>query len=127
MSSNSKKIVKRHMSRTRVQKKKNEYDWDTVSISVIERSVKMEEKTKWMNRMIFMIVFVLIFLLITWFVQLAWNYTVPKLIESVQKDYNANDDFQNIDYSTALVLTILVLLLFGGMWRSHTCDNACCR
>lgn len=115
------------MSRTRVQKKKNEYDWDTVSISVIERSVKMEEKTKWMNRMIFMIVFVLIFLLITWFVQLAWNYTVPKLIESVQKDYNANDDFQNIDYSTALVLTILVLLLFGGMWRSHTCDNACCR
>lgn len=53
-------------------------------------------------------------LLFKWF----WNFTVPRLAESISPAYDRNKDFSPIDFKTAIGLTILLSLAFGGL-------NAC--
>ena len=102
---------------------KEQVDWDNWSLSSMQNSKRSET---WV-RVWFVLIMIGLFFLITWFVQLAWNYTLPKLVDSIDKDYNPDTDFTSIDYWTAVVLVLLVSLLFGGIWRSSRCNNPCCR
>ena len=60
------------------------------------------------------IVVVLFTLIFKWF----WNFTIPRLAESISPTYNRLNDFSPIDFRTALGLTLLLSLGFGGL-------NAC--
>lgn len=107
----------------RKKRRTNSVDWDEFDIPSISNQ---SAKERW-ARMWFIFIMIGLFFLITWFVQLAWNYTLPKLVDSIEKDYNPDSDFTPIDYWTAVVLVLLIGLLFGGMWKSSQCHNPCCR
>ena len=47
--------------------------------------------------------------------QLTWNHTMPKIIESVHGDHT----FTDINYETAMVFSVLLAVLFGGGGLLH--------
>jgi hypothetical protein len=58
------------------------------------------------------------FFILSALIMVTWNYTVPRLAESVDSSYS-RVSFKNIDYPVAIVFTILVTLIFGsgtGKW-----------
>ena len=115
------------MVKRRKKSKVEDYDWDELSISSFRNRKNSERMSLFLTRVFVMTVFIAVFFLLALFIQLAWNYTLPKLVDSIQKDYDPSTDFKDIDYWTAVVLTLLVSFLFGGMWKSSTCSNPCCR
>ena len=40
----------------------------------------------------------------------TWNYTIPRLITSVE----GSNTYRDIDYQTSMVFTVLLALIFGG-------------
>jgi hypothetical protein len=47
--------------------------------------------------------------------QLTWNYTMPKIIDSVHGEH----PFKDINYETAMVFSVLLAVLFGGGGLLH--------
>ena len=43
----------------------------------------------------------------------TWNFTAPRLAESVDSNYERDSRFSNISYPTSMVFSILVLLVFS--------------
>lgn len=59
------------------------------------------------------LIFIGLLLLFWWIVQLLYNFTVPRIVESVSSSYDKNK-FRKINYGTAITLTLLCTILFGS-------------
>jgi L-asparagine transporter-like permease len=59
------------------------------------------------------LILIVVFLIIATLVMALYNYTVPKLIMSVNNKYKSSD-FTPISFGSACTLTILCGLLFGS-------------
>ena len=58
------------------------------------------------------------FFIISAIIMATWNYSIPRLITSI----NGTNTYSDLSYTTAMVFTILVGILFGGgvVTRSST-------
>ena len=45
----------------------------------------------------------------------TWNYTIPRIAKSYDKSYDSNNQFEPINYPTALVFMILLNIVFGSI------------
>ena len=59
------------------------------------------------------VVVLLVFFLTAWFVQILYNYSAPRVVESVSPSYNKNN-FRKINYTTAMAVLLLCSMLFGS-------------
>lgn len=50
------------------------------------------------------------FFIISAVLMATWNYTIPRLITSIE----GSNTYSDIDYQTSMVFTILLAVLFGG-------------
>jgi succinate dehydrogenase hydrophobic anchor subunit len=55
-----------------------------------------------------------IFFCVSAIVMALYNYTVPRLISSANKEYSMDRDFKKINFWTACTLVLLSSALFGG-------------
>jgi hypothetical protein len=60
------------------------------------------------------------FLIVSAIFMAVYNYTIPKLVMSINNNYKSTD-FSPIDFETACMLVILYILLFG--FSSVLCKN----
>lgn len=60
-----------------------------------------------------LIVAIIMFLVVAFVLQLAYNYVAPRLVHSINKEYSVERDFSPIAYWTAVVLLVLVGLVCG--------------
>lgn len=56
---------------------------------------------------------ILLFFLSAWIVQLLYNYSVPRIAESVSPSYDKNR-FRKINYGTSMAVLLLCSMLFGS-------------
>jgi hypothetical protein len=55
-----------------------------------------------------------LFFCVSAIVMALYNYTIPRLLESTNKNYNTKTDFRKIDFWTGCSLVLLCSALFGG-------------
>lgn len=65
--------------------------------------------------LILIIAVILAFFIAGAIMMVLYNYTVPRLAESVNKNYNRKTDFKPISYWTACTLALLCSLAFGSV------------
>jgi cell division protein FtsX len=53
------------------------------------------------------------FFIVAAILMVTWNYTIPRLVESVDSEYKTSM-YTNIEYPVAIVFTILIGILFGS-------------
>ena len=63
----------------------------------------------------FFILYVTTFFISSAILMTSWNYTVPRIIQSYNKNYNIETEFKDIDYSTAMVFMILFNVIFSSI------------
>jgi hypothetical protein len=54
----------------------------------------------------------------------VWNYTIPKLANSVDSTYTTSNTFTDITYTEALVFTLLLEMVFGMRGFTHLLETA---
>lgn len=56
-----------------------------------------------------------LFFLSAFIVMVLYNYTVPKVVESVKKDYDEKRDFKKLGFWPSMTLALLCGALFGSV------------
>ena len=56
-----------------------------------------------------------LFFLSAFIVMVLYNYTVPKVVQSVKKDYDEKRDFRKLGYWPSMTLALLCGALFGSV------------
>ena len=74
-----------------------------------------------------LVVVIGVFFCISAIVMALYNYTIPRIVFSVNKNYNINTDFKKINFWTACALVLLCSALFGSSNiivndRNKTCN-----
>ena len=63
----------------------------------------------------FFIIYITTFFISSAILMVSWNYTVPRIIHSYNKNYNIKTDFTPIDYPTSIVFMILFNVIFSSI------------
>ena len=60
------------------------------------------------------LLFVTLFVLMTWFLQLSYNYIAPVIVKSVTPTFNVDDDFTALTFGQSVVFAIFISVVLGG-------------
>ena len=65
------------------------------------------------SSLILIVAMLIVLLLSSLIVQLLYNYSIPKVVESISPNYS-KANFRKINYGTAMAVLILCSMLFGS-------------
>jgi hypothetical protein len=75
----------------------------------------------WNNVMFVAFIIPAFFFVYAAILMVTWNYSVPRIVESVDTDFTRSTDFKDMDYVQAMVVSVLIMLVFGsGYFLSFT-------